>query len=236
MPIDPAAPLTQAMTQTGDRRADGARGADPVRDGDQLRRRRHRARGSPRSTAGAACARALTRCSGTRADLRDRRRPRRLGAGTAARSGRLHDHDDVSLRVRQRPGHGPPDHRHRHHEGRTRQRDRRSRRTPGSRSPSSPTATPAPRSIEQMLAYLPDHADAEPPHSPTTDPIDRSCPEAGELIPPVVDRQLRRPPRRRGDRRRRLAARDSAPGGPATSSPRSRPSAGDRSASSPTSR
>ncbi len=37
--------------------------------------------------------------------------------------------------------------------------------------------------IEQLLGYLPDHADVEPPHWPTVDPIDRLCPEAGELIP-----------------------------------------------------
>jgi acetyl-CoA carboxylase carboxyltransferase component len=37
--------------------------------------------------------------------------------------------------------------------------------------------------IEHLLSYLPDHADQQPPRTPTADPIDRSCPEAGELIP-----------------------------------------------------
>jgi acetyl-CoA carboxylase carboxyltransferase component len=37
--------------------------------------------------------------------------------------------------------------------------------------------------IDQLLSYLPDHADQRPPRTPTTDPIDRPCPEAGELIP-----------------------------------------------------
>ncbi|MDW3213838.1 MAG: carboxyl transferase domain-containing protein [Ilumatobacteraceae bacterium] len=37
--------------------------------------------------------------------------------------------------------------------------------------------------IEQLLTYVPDHADEEPPFSPTSDPIERRCPEAGELIP-----------------------------------------------------
>jgi acetyl-CoA carboxylase carboxyltransferase component len=37
--------------------------------------------------------------------------------------------------------------------------------------------------IEELLTYLPDHADAEPPVDPCFDPVDRSCPEAGELIP-----------------------------------------------------
>jgi propionyl-CoA carboxylase beta chain len=37
--------------------------------------------------------------------------------------------------------------------------------------------------IEQMLTYLPDHSDEQPPCWPTTDPLDRPCPEAGELIP-----------------------------------------------------
>jgi acetyl-CoA carboxylase carboxyltransferase component len=37
--------------------------------------------------------------------------------------------------------------------------------------------------LEELLAYLPDHADQEPPRWPITDPPDRPCPEAGELIP-----------------------------------------------------
>lgn len=37
--------------------------------------------------------------------------------------------------------------------------------------------------VEDLLAYLPDHADEEPPLWPLSDPPDRSCPEAGELIP-----------------------------------------------------
>ena len=37
--------------------------------------------------------------------------------------------------------------------------------------------------IEQILGYVPDHADDPPPHWPSTDPLDRACPEAGELIP-----------------------------------------------------
>ncbi len=38
--------------------------------------------------------------------------------------------------------------------------------------------------VEELLAYLPDHADAPPPAWPLGDPVDRLCPEAGELIPP----------------------------------------------------
>jgi acetyl-CoA carboxylase carboxyltransferase component len=37
--------------------------------------------------------------------------------------------------------------------------------------------------VEELLAYLPDHADDPPPRWHVTDPIDRPCPEAGELIP-----------------------------------------------------
>ena len=37
--------------------------------------------------------------------------------------------------------------------------------------------------VEQLLAYLPDHVDEEPPRWPSDDPADRRCPEAGELIP-----------------------------------------------------
>ncbi len=39
--------------------------------------------------------------------------------------------------------------------------------------------------VGQLLAYLPDHVDAEPPRTVVDDPFDRSCPEAGELIPPT---------------------------------------------------
>jgi acetyl-CoA carboxylase carboxyltransferase component len=41
--------------------------------------------------------------------------------------------------------------------------------------------------IEDLLGYLPDHADADPPrwdgYDPVGDPADRLCPEAGALIP-----------------------------------------------------
>jgi acetyl-CoA carboxylase carboxyltransferase component len=37
--------------------------------------------------------------------------------------------------------------------------------------------------IEELLAYLPDHTDQQPPRWPTDDPADRPCPEAGDLIP-----------------------------------------------------
>jgi len=37
--------------------------------------------------------------------------------------------------------------------------------------------------VEDILTYLPDHVDDEPPIEPTDDPVDRACPEAGELIP-----------------------------------------------------
>jgi acetyl-CoA carboxylase carboxyltransferase component len=37
--------------------------------------------------------------------------------------------------------------------------------------------------VEELLAYLPDHVDEEPPRWPNDDPADRRCPEAGDLIP-----------------------------------------------------
>ena len=37
--------------------------------------------------------------------------------------------------------------------------------------------------VGDLLAYLPDHVDAEPTIVATDDPTDRMCPEAGELIP-----------------------------------------------------
>ncbi len=38
--------------------------------------------------------------------------------------------------------------------------------------------------VSELLSYLPDHVDSEPPLTPTDDPPDRPCPEAGNLIPP----------------------------------------------------
>ncbi len=37
--------------------------------------------------------------------------------------------------------------------------------------------------VGELLSYLPDHVDAEAPVAATDDPVDRRCPEAGELIP-----------------------------------------------------
>ena len=37
--------------------------------------------------------------------------------------------------------------------------------------------------VADLLSYLPDHLDAEPPLANTDDPPDRACPEAGALIP-----------------------------------------------------
>ncbi len=37
--------------------------------------------------------------------------------------------------------------------------------------------------VEELLGYLPDHADAPAPRWPVDDPVDRLCPEAGALIP-----------------------------------------------------
>jgi acetyl-CoA carboxylase carboxyltransferase component len=37
--------------------------------------------------------------------------------------------------------------------------------------------------VADLLSYLPDHLDAEPPLADTDDPPERPCPEAGELIP-----------------------------------------------------
>lgn len=39
--------------------------------------------------------------------------------------------------------------------------------------------------VADLLSYLPDHVDAEPPCVACDDPGDRACPEAGELIPPT---------------------------------------------------
>jgi acetyl-CoA carboxylase carboxyltransferase component len=39
--------------------------------------------------------------------------------------------------------------------------------------------------VSHLLSYLTDHVDAEPPRADVVDPHDRSCPEAGVLIPPA---------------------------------------------------
>jgi propionyl-CoA carboxylase beta chain len=39
------------------------------------------------------------------------------------------------------------------------------------------------QAVEELLAYLPDHADEPPPLWACDDPVDRPCPEAGALIP-----------------------------------------------------
>jgi len=39
--------------------------------------------------------------------------------------------------------------------------------------------------VTDLLAYLPGSVDEDPPLWPTDDPVERLCPEAGELIPPV---------------------------------------------------
>ncbi|WP_116997763.1 acyl-CoA carboxylase subunit beta [Desertimonas flava] len=48
-----------------------------------------------------------------------------------------------------------------------------------------PDRAAATEAILSLLAYLPSTADQEPPRWPTDDPVDRSCPEAGDLIPPT---------------------------------------------------
>ena len=65
--------------------------------------------------------------------------------------------------------------------------------------------------VGELLAYLPSSVDDDPPRWPTDDPVDRLCPEAGRPDPADVDRQLRRAPGRRGDRRRRQPARGPRP-------------------------
>ena len=49
-----------------------------------------------------------------------------------------------------------------------------------------PTRDAAIDAVAEVLAYLPNSVDEEPPHWPTDDPVDRRCPEAGALIPPVA--------------------------------------------------
>lgn len=39
--------------------------------------------------------------------------------------------------------------------------------------------------VEELLAFLPDSVDELPPEIASDDPVDRPCPEAGELIPPT---------------------------------------------------
>jgi propionyl-CoA carboxylase beta chain len=46
------------------------------------------------------------------------------------------------------------------------------------------TREAASEAVGALLAYLPGSVDDEPPRWDTDDPVDRSCPEAGALIPP----------------------------------------------------
>jgi acetyl-CoA carboxylase carboxyltransferase component len=48
-----------------------------------------------------------------------------------------------------------------------------------------PSREAAVEMVGELLAYLPGSVDDEPPVHDTDDPVDRLCPEAGELIPPV---------------------------------------------------
>ena len=65
--------------------------------------------------------------------------------------------------------------------------------------------------VEELLAYLPDHADAAPPRWPLARPARPAVPRGGRADPRVVHRQLRRAAGGRRDRRRRLAARGARP-------------------------
>ncbi len=47
-----------------------------------------------------------------------------------------------------------------------------------------PNRDAATAAATELLAYLPSSVDDEPPRWATDDPVDRPCPEAGELIPP----------------------------------------------------
>jgi acetyl-CoA carboxylase carboxyltransferase component len=46
-----------------------------------------------------------------------------------------------------------------------------------------PDRAAAIEAVADLLSFLPDHVDAEPPRIATDDPVDRTCPEAGALIP-----------------------------------------------------
>ncbi len=100
-----------------------------------------------------------------------------------------------------------------------------------------PTRDAAVDAVGDLLAYLPSSVDDEPPRWPVRRPRRSArARRPGELIPPIVDGQLRRP--RRSPRRSstRTACWRSATAGPPTSSPPSPRSAASRSVSSPTSR
>ena len=69
-----------------------------------------------------------------------------------------------------------------------------------------PTREAALEAVADLLAYLPDSVDDEPPAWPCRRPRRPRLPGSGRADPTRVDRQLRRPPGRRGDRRRRQPA------------------------------
>ena len=63
-------------------------------------------------------------------------------------------------------------------------------RTTGVPSLVVPTRDAASAAVADLLAYLPSSVDDEPPRWPSDDPVDRLCPEAGDLLPPDSDGQL----------------------------------------------
>ena len=80
--------------------------------------------------------------------------------------------------------------------------------------------------VAQLLAYLPQHNDEEPPRWPTDDPPDRQTPEAGELIPPTSTGSYDVREVIRGDLSTTASCSSCAAAGRPTSSPRSPRSAG----------
>ena len=90
---------------------------------------------------------------------------------------------DAELRVRQRPDDGRPSSPASRSTTRSSAGQANQARYTGVPSVIVDDRAAAVAMVEQLLSYLPDHNDEEPPRWPTDDPADRPCPEAGELIP-----------------------------------------------------
>ena len=200
--IDPTDPQGRADAPTTARRSPIAAHialgrADPPRRLHRARAAPTSSRASPRSTAGGWRPRALADCSGVVPVDHRRDGPGGVRAGAAARPGRPRRDDRRRLRVRQRPDDGRRVHRRAHRHRRARRRRTSTPATPARRRSSSPTVDAA---VERWSSCCsptcPRTPTRQPPRWPTDDPADRPTPEAGDLMPDVVDRQLRRARRR----------------------------------------
>ncbi len=198
------------VEHVGGRRPHGARGTDPARCRDQQRRRRHPRGRRPRSTVGDVWRPSSPRCSGVVPTFAIVDGPAVSGPALllglmdfVVMTGNAYAFVNGPVMVRQFTGIditkqelGSPANLERH---------------AGVAVAVVPDREAGGQLIEELLAYLPDHADEPPPRWPLERPRRPPVPRGRRADPRVVDRQLRRAQGDRGDRRRRCATRGAGP-------------------------